>query len=116
MKPDVLILGAGAAGLAAAKVLSDAGRSALILEARDRIGGRIFTHQDPKLKIPIELGAEFVHGRPDVTWQLLREAGILAYDLPFEHRQRKSGRLVKLAVDEALGEVMSGLRGSAGAT
>src|SRR6185437_9929431 len=109
MKPDVLILGAGAAGLAAAKVLSDAGRCVLILEARDRIGGRILTHHDATLNIPIELGAEFVHGRPEVTWKLLREAGILAYDLPFEHRQRKNGRLAKLAVDEALGEVMSGL-------
>jgi len=39
-----------------------------LLEARDRIGGRIFTLLDPKLCVPIELGAEFIHGRPPETW------------------------------------------------
>ncbi len=60
---DVLIIGAGAAGLAAALDLSRAGRKGIVLEARDRIGGRIFTHKDPSVPIPIELGAEFVHGK-----------------------------------------------------
>jgi len=43
---DVLIIGAGAAGLAAARELSHAGIRVIILEARDRIGGRINTHFD----------------------------------------------------------------------
>jgi len=61
---DVLILGAGAAGLAAARELFAAGLRVVVLEARGRIGGRIFTRHLPSTPSPIELGAEFVHGRP----------------------------------------------------
>ncbi len=70
---DVIVVGAGAAGLAAASELAESGLSVLVLEARDRIGGRIFTHQDPRLQFPIELGAEFIHGRPPEIFNLLRK-------------------------------------------
>ncbi len=70
---DVIVVGAGAAGLAAASELAESGLSVLVLEARDRIGGRIFTHQDPRLEFPIELGAEFIHGRPPEIFNLLRK-------------------------------------------
>jgi monoamine oxidase len=92
----VLVLGAGAAGLAAAGVLSAAGRNVLILEARPRIGGRIQTLRDPTHGVPIELGAEFIHGRPAATFDVVREAGLLAYDLPFDHFQRRGRKLVHL--------------------
>ncbi|HWC73184.1 MAG TPA: FAD-dependent oxidoreductase, partial [Gemmatimonadales bacterium] len=59
---DVLVLGAGAAGLAAARDLSQAGLRVTVIEARPRIGGRIFTRHDPRSPVPLELGAEFVHG------------------------------------------------------
>src|SRR5688572_18652616 len=59
---DVLILGAGAAGLAAARILRQAGRRVLLLEARHRPGGRILTQGDPRSPVAIELGAEFIHG------------------------------------------------------
>jgi monoamine oxidase len=108
--PDVIILGAGAAGLTAARVLSDAGRSALILEARDRIGGRIHTIRDPAFPAPVEMGAEFIHGRPQVTWDLVREANLPAVDLPFDHWMRRNGRLAHLSNFSAeLGKVMGGL-------
>ena len=68
MPTDVLIIGAGAAGLSAALDLSRAGLRVEILEARDRVGGRMFTRRDPTLNHPVELGAEFVHGLAPEIW------------------------------------------------
>jgi len=60
MEPEILILGAGLAGLAAAERLSQAGRPVAILEARHRIGGRVWTRYRPGIHHPIELGAEWI--------------------------------------------------------
>lgn len=58
---DVVVIGAGIAGLAAARAVTAAGRSCVVLEARDRIGGRIWTSQAwPDL--PVDLGASWLHG------------------------------------------------------
>ncbi|TAK85848.1 MAG: FAD-dependent oxidoreductase [Betaproteobacteria bacterium] len=73
---DVLVIGAGAAGLAAAEALTRAGRSVLVLEARARIGGRVWTRSMPGLDVPIELGAEFIHGAAETTFALLERAGM----------------------------------------
>lgn len=73
---DVIIIGAGAAGLMAASVLAKKGKTVLILEARSRIGGRIYTHQPDGFSFPLEAGAEFVHGRLPRTLNLLQQAGI----------------------------------------
>ena len=82
---DVLIIGAGAAGLNAGRLLAEAGRRVAILEARNRIGGRIWTQPvslgDSPPLLPIELGAEFVHGLPPVTWSLIREAGLSTFEM-----------------------------------
>jgi hypothetical protein len=61
----VLVLGAGASGLAAAQDLCAAGLRVRVLEARERLGGRIHTLHHPGAGAPIELGAEFVHGVPE---------------------------------------------------
>jgi monoamine oxidase len=68
--PEIVIIGAGAAGLAAAAELAASQCSVSILEARDRIGGRVLTRRDPELAIPLELGAEFIHGQsqPVMDW------------------------------------------------
>lgn len=75
-EPDVIVIGAGVAGLTAACELAHAGLSVLILEARDRIGGRVFTTRDPSTGAPIEFGAEFIHGRPREIWQPLQRRQI----------------------------------------
>ena len=56
---DIVVVGAGAAGLAAAKQIKAAGQSVIVLEARPRIGGRAFT--DTSLGAPFDAGAEFIH-------------------------------------------------------
>jgi monoamine oxidase len=72
---DVIVVGAGAAGLAAAAELGRAGLRVTVLEARDRIGGRIYTASDSS-GIAIELGAEFIHGMPPEIWQTLQAANV----------------------------------------
>ena len=96
---DVLVIGAGAAGLAAAAELSAARRSVLVLEARDRIGGRIWTHHEPGLPVPVELGAEFIHGEPRSTLELMRRFGVAAVDSDGPHWTLQRGRL-RLRADE----------------
>jgi monoamine oxidase len=75
-KFQVVIVGAGISGLAAARKLCREGISVAILEARDRIGGRIFTHHDPRFPEPFELGAEFIHGIAPGIFEPLQNAGV----------------------------------------
>jgi monoamine oxidase len=75
--PDhIVVIGAGAAGLMAARELGRAGKKVTILEARDRCGGRILPLPAAEFGYPAEGGAEFVHGEAPVTHGLLREAGL----------------------------------------
>jgi monoamine oxidase len=81
--PDhIVVIGAGAAGLIAARELGRAGKKVTILEARDRCGGRIDPLSAAVFGFPAEGGAEFVHGQAPVTRALLREAGLSV--LPIE--------------------------------
>lgn len=77
----VIVVGAGIAGLAAAAKLARAGVSVTILEARDRIGGRIFTRHDPAFPVPIELGAEFIHGLPPQIWEPLQQHNVSVHEV-----------------------------------
>lgn len=72
----VVIVGAGAAGLMAAKELSGAGKKVILLEAGSVAGGRIRTLRGDGFVGPVEHGAEFVHGELPLTFALLRSAGI----------------------------------------
>ncbi|MDB6165604.1 MAG: amine oxidase [Lacunisphaera sp.] len=74
MEFDVIVIGAGIAGLAAAQRLGRRGRRVLVLEARGRAGGRILTQFPPGLRVPVELGAEFVHGGDAFLRAALRRA------------------------------------------
>ena len=74
-------------------MLARAGRSVVILEARDRIGGRCWTRRFPGLDVPVELGAEFMHGEAAPTHALLRRARRVAVDSVREQRSLERGRL-----------------------
>jgi monoamine oxidase len=72
----LVIIGAGAAGLMAARELAHAGKRVIVLEARERCGGRIDSLPMTEFGYPAEGGAEFVHGASPLTRSLLREAGL----------------------------------------
>ncbi len=109
---DVAVIGAGAAGLAAARALTEAGLDIQVLEARDRIGGRVLTHREPDLPIPIELGAEFIHGSAPEVDEIIRDARLTAIEVSGERWQARGKRLTKLEdFWEKLDRVMSKLPG-----
>ncbi len=90
---DVAVIGAGVAGLAAAGELCRQGFQVAVYEARDRIGGRILTHRDARFPMPLELGAEFIHGEAPLTERLLREARLSDYDLAGDSWLAEGGHL-----------------------
>ncbi len=86
----ILVIGAGMAGLTAARRLAEEGKRVLVLEARDRVGGRICTLRDHGEVL--ELGAEFIHGTPPELWELIHEARLETYALDGDdlcHRNSK---------------------------
>ncbi len=91
---DVIVIGAGVAGLAAARDLSGAGLTVAIVEARDRIGGRIYTLRPEGSALPVELGADFVHGRPPETFAIARDAGLTLVEQTGQAWTVANGQLV----------------------
>lgn len=108
MDHDVVVIGAGAAGLAAAAEIARAGGSALVLEARDRIGGRCWSLDIPGMPVPVELGAELIHGRPPATFSLLKQAGVAAIDRVGSGWYVEGGRLRPMG--DVFEEVYAALR------
>ena len=93
MDTDVIIVGAGVAGLAAANVLVEGGAGCVVLEARDRVGGRIHTEWADGCATPIELGAEFIHGFAAPIRLLAKRYGLRALDVAGERYERSGTRL-----------------------
>ncbi|HKB66428.1 MAG TPA: NAD(P)/FAD-dependent oxidoreductase [Pyrinomonadaceae bacterium] len=87
---SVLILGAGAAGLAAARDLAAAGIEVIVIEARDRVGGRVHTQHNSSV-IPVELGAEFVHGQHPQLLQIIENSGRPLCDVTHRHWYFENG-------------------------
>ena len=94
---EVLIIGAGAAGLMAARELSAAGKKVAVLEARSHMGGRAHTIADDRFSIPVELGAEFVHGQLPLTLKLLQEGHIPYHKVAGSLWRATNGQLEKEA-------------------
>lgn len=92
---DILVIGAGAAGMMVAHTLSKAGKKVIVLEARSRAGGRIHTLNDGRFSKYVELGAEFIHGNLPVTSQLLKEAGISHHSTAGEFWNYRDGKFNK---------------------
>jgi monoamine oxidase len=93
MTYEYIIIGAGATGLYAASKLTAAGKNVLLLEARNRIGGRIYTIADEHFTRPVEAGAEFIHGDVPITLSLLKEAQISFHEMTGEMFQIENGSL-----------------------
>jgi monoamine oxidase len=89
---DVAIVGAGVAGLSAARILSGRGRKICVLEARDRVGGRISTVHLADLPLPVELGAEFIHGADASTFSVVDSAALAVAELPDRHVWNRNGQ------------------------
>jgi monoamine oxidase len=106
---DVIVIGAGAAGLAAAARLGSAGLSTLVIEARERIGGRMFTQRHLAGQHPIELGAEFIHGRPPEILELLKTNGVKITEVAGDSWCSRNGTLCPCnfysQVDDILGKM-----------
>jgi monoamine oxidase len=103
---DVVVVGAGMAGLTAARALAEAGLKVLVVEAQDRIGGRILTRHIGEEAI--ELGAEFIHGRPPELWALIDEAGLETYERKGKQLCFEDGTLSDCAGE--MGEVFASLK------
>jgi len=109
MPTQVLVLGAGVAGLSAAIELARAGLSVEILEARDRIGGRIFTAHDPTLNHAVELGPEFVHGLAPEIWLPVQKYGLKITEVDGDLWCSIDGRLEKCSFFAQAGKILEAM-------
>lgn len=121
MKTDIIIVGSGAAGLMAARELAKAGKKIIILEAKNRIGGRIWPLSEQEFGYAAQGGAEFTHGKIPVTKSLLREAGLTYLPMPSDREmwifdgELKKGYLITehpefLQHKEEIDEKLKGLK------
>lgn len=109
---QIAVIGGGVAGLAAAARLGTAGWPVVVLEARDRIGGRIFTHHISDFDAPVELGAEFIHGLPPEIWDPLRQVGTAVSEVEGENWCAFDHRLTPCEVFPEVDAILNKMRDS----
>jgi monoamine oxidase len=103
---DVIVIGGGVAGLAAARELSRSRLRVTLLEARGRLGGRIDTRRPLGWPSPVEMGAQFIHGGNADLWKVLREARLRVRHLPETHWLERGGALERVPdLDERIAAV-----------
>ncbi len=94
---EVVVIGAGVAGLSCAQALCEAGLRVTILEARSRVGGRIWTVHPSQTNAPVELGAEFIHGLPLEVWQIVERARLQTHELTGNRWRLEQARLAPVS-------------------
>src|SRR5215469_15727752 len=104
MPKSVVIIGGGIAGLSAADELLQKGCTVTVLEAKERFGGRIHTIREANL--PIELGAEFVHGKSKALLNAIHNAGLSMHDLPGGNQLFENGKLEPVKIWDRIEEIM----------
>lgn len=104
MGKSVVIIGGGIAGLSAANELLRHGCIVTLLEAKDRFGGRIHTLRNGES--PIELGAEFVHGKSKPLLRAIREAGLSTHEVTGENKLLENGKFRRLDIWDKVDEIM----------
>lgn len=92
---DIIIIGAGASALMAAWDLSVAGKKVVVIEAKDRIGGRVLDIYDPRFTTPVELGAEFMHGDLELTQFIAKKARADIYERKGDVLKYENGKLMQ---------------------
>src|SRR4051812_6521098 len=90
---DIIVIGGGVAGLAAARDLGRRGYTVTLLEARDRLGGRVFTVRPKGWNHPVELGAEFIHSGNPAFWRLIKTHRLATRHPPSRHWLFRENRL-----------------------
>jgi len=96
---SVIVIGAGAAGLAAARDLGRAGCEVVVIEARNRIGGRVFTLAEAVPSVPVELGAEFVHGKSPALLDIATAANLKLREVTERPEGVEAGTAVIVGTD-----------------
>jgi monoamine oxidase len=105
MAKSVIIIGGGVAGLSAANELLRNGCVVTLLEAKQRFGGRMHTIRQGKL--PIELGAEFIHGKSKPLLHAIRAAGLSMHEVPDSNQLFENGKLKPIQIWDKVSEVMN---------
>lgn len=107
MLKSAIIIGGGIAGLSSALELARHGASVTLLEAKNRLGGRIFTLHSKRL--PIELGAEYIHGRSPALLEAIARAGLATDEVQRHFLFFERGRLKPRELPEELDRVFAKL-------
>lgn len=105
MGKSVIIVGGGIAGLSAANELLKNGCIVTVLEAKKRFGGRM--HTIPEGKLPIELGAEFIHGKSKALLAAIHNADLSMHEVPDSNQLFENGKLKPVRIWDKVSEVMN---------